>query len=63
MLKSTCIETHGEPRWDFIPFGLKSCFTVVVPGCPWNLETKLIEPPRQTKTTFLIDSKTVRKNN
>ena len=29
----------------------KSCFTVVVPGFPWNLYTKLTETRRQIKTT------------
>ena len=47
-----CIETHGDPRWNFNPFGLKSCFTVVVPGFPWNLYAKLTETLRQIKTTF-----------
>jgi len=36
------------------PFGLKSCFTVVVPGFPWNLYTKLTETLRQIKTTFPV---------
>jgi len=35
----------GDPRWNFNPFGLKSCFTVV-PGFPWNLYTKLTETLR-----------------
>jgi len=46
------IETHGDPRWNFNPFGLNSCFTVMVPGFPWNLDTKLTKTPRQIKTTF-----------
>ena len=46
------IETHWDPRWNFIPFGMKSCFTVVVPSFPLNLNTKLTETPRQILTTF-----------
>jgi len=45
-------ETHGDPRWNFNPKWLKSCFTVVVPGFPLNLYTKLTENPRQILTTF-----------
>ena len=46
------LKLMGTPDGIFNPFGLKSCFTVVVPGFPWNLYTKLTETPRQIKTTF-----------
>jgi len=52
MFSQFSTKTHGDPRWNFNPKGLKSCFTVVVPGFPLNLGTKLTETPRQILTTF-----------
>jgi len=45
-----------DARWNFNLFWLKSCFTVVVPGFPWNLYTKLTETLRQINSMNLAQN-------
>ena len=40
---------------EFQPVWVESCFTAVVPGFPWNLDTKLTENFKADKDYFFYE--------